>query len=80
MSMLDLYCSADAFWQVFAPFWEREQVAVGRWRRRATRLSLREIMTILILFQQSGYRTFKGFYTQRVRHACAPSSRSCRSW
>jgi hypothetical protein len=24
-------------------------------------------MTILILFQQSGYRTFKGFYTQHVQ-------------
>jgi transposase len=67
MSILDLYCSVDAFWQVFAPFWEREQVAVGRRRRRATRLSPSEIMTILILFQQSGYRTFKGFYTQHVQ-------------
>jgi hypothetical protein len=26
MSILDLYCSVDAFWQVFAPLWEREQV------------------------------------------------------
>ena len=32
-----------------------------------TRLSPSEIMTILILFQQSGYRTFKGFYTQYVQ-------------
>ena len=67
MSILDLYCSVDAFWQVFEPFWEREQVAAGRRRRRATRLSPSEIMTILILFQQSGYRTFKGFYTQYVQ-------------
>jgi Transposase DDE domain len=66
MSILDLYCSVDAFWQVFEPYWEREQVAAGRRRRRATRLSPSEIMTILILFQQSGYRTFKGFYTQHV--------------
>src|SRR5690242_19498291 len=67
MSILDLYCSVDAFWQVFAPLWEREQVAAGRRRRRATRLSPSEIMTIMILFQQSGYRTFKGFYTQYVQ-------------
>lgn len=67
MSILDLYCSVDAFWQVFEPYWEREQVAQGRRRRRATRLSPSEIMTILILFQQSGYRTFKGFYTQQVQ-------------
>lgn len=68
MSILDLFCSVDAFWQQFEPFWEREQLAAGsRRRRRATRLSPSEIMTILILFQQSGYRTFKGFYTQHVQ-------------
>jgi len=67
MSILDLYCSVDAFWQRFEPRWERELLATRqRQRRRATRLHPAEIMTILILFQQSGYRTFKGFYTQHV--------------
>jgi len=68
MSILDVYCSVDTSWQQFAPWWEREQLASGqRQRQRATRLSPSEIMTILILFQQSGYRTFKGFYTQYVQ-------------
>lgn len=67
MSILDLYCSVDAFWQQFEPVWEQQQVAAGRRRRRATHLHPSEIMTILILFQQSGYRTFKGFYTQHVQ-------------
>src|SRR6185437_1311587 len=67
MSILDLFYSVDAFWQQFAPWWEREQVASGRRRRRATRLHPSEIMTILILFQQSGYRTFKGYYTEYVQ-------------
>jgi hypothetical protein len=67
MSILDLFCSVDAFWQQFAPWWEREMVAAGRRRRRATRLSPSEIMTILILFQQSGYRTFKTYYTREVQ-------------
>lgn len=68
MSILDVYCSVDAFWQQFAPWWEQQEVASGhRQRRRATRLSPSEIMTLLILFQQSGYRTFKGFYTQHVQ-------------
>ena len=66
MRILDLYCSVDAFWQQFAPLWAHQQVANGRRRRRATRLHPSEIMTILILFQQSGYRTFKGFYTHYV--------------
>jgi hypothetical protein len=68
MSLLDLYCSVDAFWQRFEPWWERELLASGqRRRRRATRLHPAEILTILILFQQSGYRRFKGFYTQHVQ-------------
>jgi len=70
MSLLDLYCSVDAFWARFQPQWERELLASGqRHRRRATQLHPAEILTILILFQQSGYRTFKGFYTQHVEMA-----------
>jgi hypothetical protein len=58
----------DAFWARFEPLWERELLRSGRrQRRRATRLHPAEILTILILFQQSGYRTFKGYYTQHVQ-------------
>lgn len=70
MSILDLetlFCSVDAFWRVFEPVWERELLAAGRKRRRATRLHPSEVMTIVILFQHSGYRTFKAFYTQYVQ-------------
>jgi hypothetical protein len=70
VSILDLFCSVDAFWQRFELLWERELLASGRrQRRRATRLHPAEILTILILFQQSGYRTFKGFYTEQVQVA-----------
>jgi Transposase DDE domain len=63
-----LYCSVDTFWQVFEPWWKRELLTSGACRRwRATRLHPSEIMTIAILFQQSGYRTFKAFYTQYVQ-------------
>jgi hypothetical protein len=55
MRILDLYCSVDAFWQRFEPLWERDLLTSGqRRRRRATRLHPSEILTILILFQQSG--------------------------
>ena len=68
MTILELFCSVDAFWQWFEPRWERELLRSGaRQRRRATRLHPAEILTILILFQQSGYRTFKIFYTQQVQ-------------
>jgi len=67
LSILDLYCSVSDFWQAFEPQWERLQIAAGRRRRRATRLHPSEIMTILILFQLSDYRTFKHFYLDHVQ-------------
>jgi hypothetical protein len=40
MSILDLFCSVDDFWQWFAPQWEPQLLACGRRqrRRRATAL------------------------------------------
>lgn len=68
MSILDLYYSVDTFWTLFAPRWERELLASGqRRRRRATRLHPAEILTILILFQQSGEP-----HLQRVLHPARP--------
>src|SRR5215469_11177626 len=68
VSILDLYCSVDEFWQQFAPWWQRQLLASGaRQRLRATRLHPSEIMTIAILFQQSHYRTFKAYYTEHVQ-------------
>ena len=68
MSILELFCSVDEFWQQFAPWWQRQVLASGaRQRLRATRLHPSEIMTIAIRFQPSGYRTFKAFYTQHVQ-------------
>src|SRR5690242_21422247 len=68
MSILDLFCSVDAFWQRFAPWWQQQLRASGaRQRLRPTRLHPREIMTSAILFQQSHYRTFKAFYTEHAQ-------------
>ena len=68
MSILDLYCSVDDFWQAFAPRWEQELLQTGRReRRRATALHPSEVMTIAIAFHQSHYRTFKAYYTEHVQ-------------
>jgi hypothetical protein len=68
MSLLSLFCHVDDFWQVFRPIWHEHLLAKGeRSRLRAIRLSESEIMTILIHFHQSGYRTFKDYYTRYVR-------------
>lgn len=68
MSILDLFCSVDDFWQTFAPCWQQELLTTGqRRRRRATARHPSEIMTIVIAFHQSHYRTFKAYYTEHVQ-------------
>jgi hypothetical protein len=68
MSLLELFCEIDDFWQAFKPFWESKQLSSGecQWRR-SSQLTMSEIMTIVILFHQSHYRTFKHFYLHYVR-------------
>jgi Transposase DDE domain len=67
MSVLELFCDVDDFCRHFEPKWHKQCLASrSRHRNRARELALSEIMTILILFHQSHYRTFKAFYTEHV--------------
>ena len=67
MSLVETFCSVDDFCQLFEPHWERIQLTSGLCqRRRKSRLSLSEVMTIVIHFHQSGYRTFKCYYQNHV--------------
>jgi transposase len=68
MSLLELYCAVDDFWQAFEPIWHQQQLASGerkRWRSRE--LSESEMMTLVIHFHQARYRDFKSYYTQYVQ-------------
>ena len=68
MDILRLFYDCDEFCREFLPQLRARQVAEGRGRReRETTLSLSEVMTLLILFQTSGFRTLKTFY---LRHVC----------
>ena len=68
MSILELFCSVDDFWQHFAPNWQGALLAAGqRQRLRPTQMHPSEMMTIIILFHQSHYRTFKAYYTEYVQ-------------
>ena len=54
MSILELFCSVDDFWQQFAPNWHHSLLAEGqRQRLRPTQMYPSEMMTIMILFHQS---------------------------
>lgn len=68
MSILDVFVSVDEFWQQFAPQWERSRLSdARRRRRRATPLSMSELLTMVIWFHCSHYRTFKAYSTEYVQ-------------
>jgi transposase len=67
MSLLELFVSIDDFCLLFLPIWEARQMEDGSKKRLGRgQLSISEIMTILVYFQQSGYRNFKAYYTEHV--------------
>jgi len=69
-SLVELFCDVDDFCQTFEPYWNHQLLQSGlRQRQRRRRLSLSEIMTILIHFHQSHYRNFKAFYRLHVRRS-----------
>ena len=66
MSILKLFCHVDDFCQWLVTRENAELLGVMRKRGPSPRLSLSEVMTILIHFHQSRYRDFKAYYTQHV--------------
>ena len=70
MEILPLFCEIDDFCLLFEPLWQQRLLATRpRQRNRPSALCLSEVMTIIVLFHASGYRTFKAYYTEQVlRH------------
>ena len=67
MEIVALFCDVDDFCQQFVPQWQRRLLASkDRQRLRESRLCLSEVMTIMITFHQSGYRTFKDYFLRYV--------------
>ena len=62
-TLLNLFCLVDDFCLVFLPQWH-SHLLQNRMikRKRRGQLSVSEIMTLYIHFQQSHYRNFKNYY------------------
>ena len=72
MDKLDaIYADVDDFFKKFEPVWRAHLLESGEKQRfKPSKLSVSEVMTIVIAFHQSGFRDFKSFYTRFV----------CRYW
>ena len=69
MDLVSLFCSVDDFWQSFEKDWNSNLIENGHSKRGPeSKLSISEVMTIMILFHQSNYRTFKHFYYFLIKH------------
>jgi transposase len=64
MDWESLFCDVDDYCRVVEPLMRQRQLTTGqRHRNRTGRLTSSEVMTILIAFHRSDFRTFKHFYT-----------------
>ena len=73
MDLTETFCIVDDFCKEFETIFNRHLLSVGKQLpRRKSRLLPSEVITILILFHQSGYRNFKHFY---LRHVCLSLSK-----
>ncbi|MEP8782010.1 IS982 family transposase, partial [Enterobacter ludwigii] len=62
--LVEVFCDVDDFSAVFIPEWEKTLLTDGtRKRQRSGRMTMSEVMTIIIFFQMSHHRDFKNFYT-----------------
>ncbi len=67
-NLVELFCDVDDFCKVFIPQWQKQLLEDGtRRRRRECRMSMSEMMTIIIGFHMSHHRDFKNYYSRYVR-------------
>ena len=66
--LVELFCDVDDFCKVFIPQWHKQLLEDGtRKRQRECRMSMSEMMTIIIGFHMSHHRDFKNYYNGYVK-------------
>ncbi len=68
LDVTQIFWDVDDFCQQFERLWQQQPQlpSMLKEKRSRSRLHLSEVMTIVIAFDGSGYRTFKDFYTLQV--------------
>ena len=61
--LVEIFCDVDDFCRVFIPEFEKQLISDGsQKRKRSGRMTMSEIMTIIIAFHMSNHRDFKNYY------------------
>ena len=66
MEQIAIFCDTDDFCKAYEEYCRNKLLMDKEEVVPKTRMSLSEIMTILIMYHMSGYRTFKWYYTKHV--------------
>lgn len=74
LKIIELFCLVDDFTKRFSDMCSQRAIEYKKKkiRNRESRMTLAEVMTILLLFHQSNYRTFKHFYLKHVSPILRP--------
>ena len=69
IDLTEIFCEVDDFYQSFEQHCRSipQLTAIAGEKRCGSRMSLSEVMTIVIAFHGSGYKAFKEFYTLQVQ-------------
>ena len=66
--LVELFCLIDDFCRIFLPQWNAKMLENSQKKRiKAGKMSVSEIMTIIVAFHQSGYRSFKWYYLGHIK-------------
>jgi IS5 family transposase len=66
VDIVTLFCEIDDFYKVFEQVSKRRQIGARRVRNRKSQLSPAEVMTILVMYHESGYKNLKSFYLREI--------------
>ena len=66
MSMTSVFCDVDDFCLIFEPQWHKQLICNDKKSPVISKLTLSEIMTIIICFHQSAFRDFKHYYLATI--------------
>jgi hypothetical protein len=68
LEITQVFCEVDDFCQQFERLWQQQPQlpSIQGERLSRSRMHMSEVITIVIAFHGSGYRTFKDFYTKQV--------------